>query len=146
MDYLGVWNQNSTLCDAHKWGKWTDWVQCPHRYYMCGFELKGEWEDYPVYEDDYVGMTGMKMICCRMPWDWIYWWWGTVKWYAFHWYHFFGIIWIKSSQNSNSTFDKQHHCYILFLFWLLLISADFFCSQEPSSKIQRHNFQVSISL
>ena len=57
------------LADVHKWGPMLGWVTCPHRSYMCGFQLKGEWEDYPEEEDDYVGMTGMRMICCRMPWD-----------------------------------------------------------------------------
>ena len=57
------------IADVHKWGKMLNWAICPHRSYMCGFQLKGEWKDYEEYEDDYVGMTGMRMICCRMPWD-----------------------------------------------------------------------------
>jgi hypothetical protein len=74
--YPAVWNSyggwtrftelHHVIADQHKWGNFGYWGICPDKTYMCGFSLRIE-PDQGSGDD--TSMNGMRMTCCRMPWD-----------------------------------------------------------------------------
>merc|ERR1712113_960440 len=60
------------IANTHGWGAWTYWKTCPENFYMCGFSVRidhGEIRRCGGDCADDTGMNGIRMTCCRMPWD-----------------------------------------------------------------------------
>jgi len=55
------------IADQYNWGAWTGWATCKLESYMCGFSVKIEANQGTSGDD--TAMNGIKLICCRMPWD-----------------------------------------------------------------------------